>query len=346
MTRLLSRGRWGKGFTLIELLVVIAIIAVLVGLLIPAVQKVREAAARTTCKNNLKQIGTALHNYHDTFQALPPGYLGPTAPLLDVWDKNNPNFGGFQWLPVQFYLLPYLEQANLYQSMMSGVVIDYASVDQPRTPGDPRYNPWWQFSSMFAGAQQPLKVMQCPADGVTDVSVGVMVVMMTYQPDQLFGAAFTTSSGGGVLASGNYLGCQGFIGRGDTWGQGIFLNRSQIKLSDITNGDGTSYTLAFGEALGDASNTMGFPRQLRECWMTGPMPTAWGLDQDALPLPVWFTFSSKHDSVVQFTMADGSVHALRKNAVNIASGDGSYDMFQFLGGWNEGQPANIDLIGS
>lgn len=96
-----------SGFTLIELLVVIAIIAILVALLLPAVQQAREAARRSTCKNNLKQIGIALHNYHDTFSVLPPGCMhGGAARSGSDPTSYGPSF--------YVMLLPYLEQGPLY----------------------------------------------------------------------------------------------------------------------------------------------------------------------------------------------------------------------------------------
>src|SRR3982074_2962133 len=102
-SRLLRRLR---AFTLIELLVVIAIIATLIGLLLPAVQKVREAANRIRCANNLKQMGLACHNYHDANNILPPDYEA-TA----VYPDTTPGWG---WAA---YLLPYLEQNNLHRQI-------------------------------------------------------------------------------------------------------------------------------------------------------------------------------------------------------------------------------------
>src|SRR5262249_46606965 len=99
-----------RAFTLIELLVVIAIIAILLGLLVPAVQKVRAAASPLSCTNTLKQLGLACHNYHDTNKSCPPGYRA-SGPYSDGSSDTAPGWG---WAA---YLLPYLEQDNLFRSI-------------------------------------------------------------------------------------------------------------------------------------------------------------------------------------------------------------------------------------
>src|SRR5215213_4488319 len=106
-------------FTLIELLVVIAIIAILIGLLLPAVQKVREAAARTQCTNNLKQIGVAMHAYHAAYEHLPPGFTS-AAPAPDA-EGTGPGWG---WA---MHLLPFLEQDPLYRQANLKLDIAHAS---------------------------------------------------------------------------------------------------------------------------------------------------------------------------------------------------------------------------
>src|SRR5262249_54555227 len=127
--RLMTRARSRRGFTLIELLVVIAIIAVLIGLLVPAVQKVREAPAPLSCSNNLKQLGLAAHNYHSVYGNLPPGYNG-CNPNIHYPLPNHLTAGNPKWVGVLAYLLPYVEQDNIYRQL--------------RTMNDSSYTgTWW-----------------------------------------------------------------------------------------------------------------------------------------------------------------------------------------------------------
>jgi len=141
-----SRNRW-SGFTLIELLVVIAIIAILIALLLPAVQQAREAARRTQCKNNLKQIGIALHNYHDTHSCLPPMKIWANG--IDCiggtpWD----NTGGWSW---RVMILPFVEQSTMYNR------IDFVNHhSQAVCIGSP--NSWGAFTGT------PIAGYICPSD--------------------------------------------------------------------------------------------------------------------------------------------------------------------------------------
>ncbi len=138
-------------FTLIELLVVIAIIAVLIALLLPAVQQAREAARRSQCKNNLKQLGLAVHNYHDTFTRLPPAYINPgNAQAAALHGGNNRNTSGY------LMLLPYLDQSTLYNQINFSLPLGPAAGAG-------------SFGSLASNSQAglfgtPLSVFRCPSD--------------------------------------------------------------------------------------------------------------------------------------------------------------------------------------
>ncbi len=173
-------------FTLVELLVVIAIIGVLVGLLLPAVQRVRESANRTTCQNNLRQLGLAAHNYDTLLGHLPPGYLGPA--LKNTYPPSDPNIGLWAWFgtgqtaSLLVMLMPYMEQDNLYNALQWGVQLDiayyppYPDQNSPPPPAYPPVGASWVYDATgnaqqqalyqnnYTFAQATIKILQCPSD--------------------------------------------------------------------------------------------------------------------------------------------------------------------------------------
>jgi len=201
-----------QGFTLIELLVVIAIIAVLIGLLLPAVQKVRHAAARIKCANHLKQIGLALHNYHDANQSLPSG-----VKCAHVSDEGGTDAPGWGWAA---YLLPFVEQDNLYRTIRLDLSIADPSNAGARVTRIPLY--------------------LCPADSAPPAWTAAQE-----GPDGTPGAAVCD------VAAANYLGMStsedGYEGRSTILWDGILYPNSRVRFTDIT--DGTSQTFAVSERL-------------------------------------------------------------------------------------------------
>jgi prepilin-type N-terminal cleavage/methylation domain-containing protein/prepilin-type processing-associated H-X9-DG protein len=304
-----------RGFTLIELLVVIAIIGVLLGLLLPAVQKVREAASRLTCTNNLKQIGLALHNYHDTRGQFPPGYSdGNVNPASTPDNDVGPGWG---WAA---FLLPFVEQDNVFSQIDFSVGVG--------------------LGSNAAISQMPLKIYQCPADPYQ-------------QPFPVYDSSFTRPVV--TLAHANYVGCNGWeecfynaggaaSGGGSDGlsgglgaaGTGLFFRNSRTRIADVT--DGLSNTMIVGERSGNHSPstwTGAVPGGRCPAWMATVPPSPYSpppgpaydnadfgealvlshgnathLPSADFPIFDPDTFYSNHPHGANFLFGDGSVHFL------------------------------------
>jgi prepilin-type N-terminal cleavage/methylation domain-containing protein len=211
MPKLLFFHRW-RGFTLIELLVVIAIIAILIGLLLPAVQKVREAANRSQCQNNLKQMSLAIMNCSDTHQGILPGDAG--AYPVDIQGGSPGNGDG----GVLFHILPYIEQGNLYNlTYATGI-----SSNRNGPPSVPTYSQWATLPSggYVLDSTAHVKVYMCPSDPSINESTWVGHSVCSYGINSMVFRQL-------VLGS-NYV-----------WGM-------QVKYPAIIT-DGTSNTMVFTE---------------------------------------------------------------------------------------------------
>jgi type II secretory pathway pseudopilin PulG len=218
---------------LIELLVVIAIIAILIGLLLPAVQKVREAAARTQCFNNLKQVGAALHNYHSSYQRFPPGIVSKLTDPNWTFSANCNAFPPEQGPGWSFfaYLLPYTEQEPLYRSIQFDQPISAAVNGDARRTTVPTYlcpSDTLPRQVNFTTCGDP------PAPAATPMPM-----------TDAAGCSYVGCLGGGNANNPDPLyGCYEYQPF-----NGVFHRNSKIRVADIT--DGTSNTIGVGERSSD-----------------------------------------------------------------------------------------------
>ncbi len=297
----MTRSRRGAGFTLIELLVVIAIIAILIGLLLPAVQKVRESAARMTCSNNLKQLSLAAHNYDSAYGNLPPGIMGRHPTTGVGWN-------GFGWPHVGAlaFLLPYVEQDNIHRQLMAAEPRKFNVDDLTDRAG------WWTNTVYDTLAQTKIKTFLCPADSPENSTTGTFITLYCDATTLTLTGGYMPNPRGSTYGRTNYAPSAGTIGAGSNgfYGQyvGPFHNRSKTKIANMP--DGTSNTVFFGETLcGEAPPAA---RRFSLSWMgAGALAMAWGVPAQGSG---WYQFSSMHTQVVQFGYGDGSVRRIRKGA--------------------------------
>ncbi|HWL10786.1 MAG TPA: DUF1559 domain-containing protein [Planctomicrobium sp.] len=285
-----------QAFTLIELLVVIAIIAILVALLLPAVQQAREAARRSQCKNNLKQLGLALHNYHDVHNVFPPGGMGRGAASLR-----------FNQLSMHVLLLPYIEQSALYQQ------IDF-SLLKPSGQSN-HYELYRDF------AKNKIQVFLCPSSmRETDQTVsggqltnsdvytmhyyGVMgPIGVNPLTEANYAADAVSSSGDNPTGNGGFA------------RQGVFYDLSSTRMRDIT--DGTSNTFGLGEISWNDATTV------FRMWIRGTSSSAAASCKNVVyPINAMgpasgnfnsISFGSQHTGGTHFGMCDGSVRFVSEN---------------------------------
>lgn len=291
-------------FTLIELLVAIAIIAVLIGLLLPAVQQVRETASRTKCLNKLKQIGLAIHTYESAHGHMPPGYSWekPPAVPLPVPSPNTPP--AFDRLPPDFYLepsdpgwgwaaflLPYLEQDVVFRR------IDF---------GKPTTNP-----GSFDVIATPLAVYTCPLDSEAGQYRVMSILHRLVQP----------------AATNSYVACygaEGLLTAHPDKGNGVFYQNSKTRHTDIR--DGSSSTIAIGERPALFAKAPWAGAITNGSVMTTPDAPVFAASMQPAPvMPLarvgrkplndpWsepYDFFSPHPHTGHFVFADGSVHGFK-----------------------------------
>jgi prepilin-type N-terminal cleavage/methylation domain-containing protein/prepilin-type processing-associated H-X9-DG protein len=309
----IMKNRRNSGFTLVELLVVIAIIGILIGMLLPAVQQVREAARRTTCMNNLRQIALAALNYESAHQKMPPAWNGDKDYDTNVTAYLTSSVTGFQFGGMLVYILPFMEQSNISRYFEEYRVADAYWTSAP--------------INEFA-ASQKIPTFICPSDSAeTRRKVGGTAEFSTFVALSGRGNGWWMNDAGGDPISShhhvtNYLGCSGRLDRPSpayapdprwTPYRGVFgeWNRG-VKMGAIT--DGTSNTIGFGEVTGFGSGAC-------FAWTCSPQCVHWNSKNLAgNPFPDydgrWYVFGSRHSgNFINWAFADGSAHSISE-AIN------------------------------
>ncbi len=238
-----------KGFTLIELLVVIAIIAILIALLLPAVQQAREAARRSSCKNNLKQIGLALHNYHETHNSLPPGSIVQLNSAGTTYSGH-----GWTWHAT---ILPYIDQAPLYNQIQG-----------PGSSGMGAESGGSTSTKQRLAGRTAISVFWCPSQ--PDARKGVqkdLYATSNYNGNMgtLIGSSGDNCYSGGITTAPQMAATGGCMGA-----DGIFFISSGVKFRDVT--DGLSNTIFVSEVIdsgGDSSMPGGAGSDRKHCFSGG-----------------------------------------------------------------------------
>jgi prepilin-type N-terminal cleavage/methylation domain-containing protein len=303
----MTRARPRLGFTLIELLVVIAIIAVLIGLLVPAVQKVREAAARASCQNNLKQLAMGVHNYHDTFKIFPHNGSRTLTTTGPSWVSG----GGRLWSWIA-RTLPYIEQDNLFKQAN---VSDTTNVTAVR-----------------AAIAQTIPVLLCPSDNAISPRTNAANLENIPVGATNYKGVIGGNWGNGETRwrwgtpNGPYPSNVAPIGTADHAGllngNGIFFRADylrRLRITDIT--DGASNTFMIGEVIPEMDNHTSWPYSNNACGTCGIGPNALRTNGTPYPASDWpnvFGFRSRHAGGLQFALADASVRFV-SDSVPLAS---------------------------